>query len=314
MNGRLALTLYLVVIIGSGPLVASETQRVGGDGGNRTVTMDCGSGAFIVGIVAKGGKDIGIAPNIVRRLKFRCQTYNGSTFGSGTTLTTEAIADAQATSEVSGADQTCIAGHVISAVTLKAANYIDRITSADCITPTGGRAGISLNVGGFGGSPKDLICPAAEAMYKVEARVGSSIDSLIGYCRPFVANPDPLAQMNESRSPNPSHTAPVKILPRRSATFSFTVPPGAINQRYLVGITAQTDFLGGASLNPPDYRMELVTPNGNVVATRNVTTNSSAYETISREFSVSGGWKLRVINNKQDVGALDVIAFKVLPP
>jgi hypothetical protein len=313
MIRRLALTLFLVAIAGSGPLVASETVRVGGDGGNRTVTMDCGSGAFIVGIVAQGGKDIGIAPNIVRRLKFRCQTYNGTTFGTSTTLTTEAIADAQATSEFSGADRTCIAGHVVSAINLNAGSYIDRLTEADCISPTGGRAGITLNVGGFGGDRKGLDCPDAEAMYKVVARVGSSIDSLIGYCRPF-GTLDPLASMNESRSPNPSHLAPVKIMPRRSATFSFTVPAGAVNRRYLVGITAQTDFLGGGSLNPPDYRMELITPGGNVVATRNVTTNSTGYETISREFSVSGTWKLRVINNKQDVGALDVIAFKVLPP
>jgi hypothetical protein len=316
MNGRLAVTLSLIVIVGSGALNASETARVGGDGGNRTVTMDCGSGAFIVGIHARGGKDFDFAPNIVRRIRFRCRTYDGTNFGSSATVTTEAIADAQPTSAFNGADVSCNVGFAISEIDLNAAMYIDRVTGATCISPTGGRSGITLNVGGDGGSRKGMNCPAGEAMYKVEARVGSSIDSLIGYCRSLVAvaDVDPLAQMNESRSPKPSHTTPVKIMPLRSATFSFTVPTGAVNQRYLVGITAQTDFLGGGGLNPPDYRMELVTPSGNVVATRNVTTNSSAYETISREFSVSGGWKLRVINNKRDIGALDVIAFKVLPP
>ena len=49
---RLALFLPVLTL-----LADSETARVGGSGGIHTVTMDCGSGSFIVGVSATGGRD-----------------------------------------------------------------------------------------------------------------------------------------------------------------------------------------------------------------------------------------------------------------
>jgi hypothetical protein len=298
------------------PVTAAETQRIGGDGGSRTVNMDCGAGSFIVGVVAEGGRDVLLAPNIVRRLKFRCRSYNGTTFGTTTTLTAEAIADAPARMDQTNASVSCESGKAIVDVTLFAGSYIDQFTSFTCVSPSGGSDNLTVNVGGDGGDRKIMHCPLAEALYKVEARVGSSIDSLKGYCRAFGAlqDADPLTQMNATKSPKPTLEAPIRIMPRKSQSFTFTVPPSGVTRTFVPSITARTDLLGGGSLNPPDYRMELLNPNGGVLATKDIKVNSDFLEGIRYTFNASGTWTLRVTNRKQDIGALEVIAFKIILP
>jgi hypothetical protein len=317
MAGRVVAALLFFAMFGAPASVrAAETQRIGGDGGSRTVNMDCGAGSFIVGVVATGGKDFSLAPNIVRKLRFRCRTYDGTTFGTTTTLTTEAVADAPAKVSISSNSVTCESGNAIFDIDLNAGTYIDRISSFTCVRPTSGSTNLNFNVGGDGGNRQVMHCPLAEALYKVEARVGSSIDSLKGYCRAFgpLEDADALTQMNATRTPKPTNTSPVKIMPRRAASFTFTVPPSGVNQRFVPSITAQTDLLGGGSLNPPDYRMELLNPTGGVLATRNVSGNSVFLEGIAYTFNAAGTWTLRVTNLKQDIGALDVIAFKIILP
>src|SRR4051794_33429855 len=58
----------LVVITAVQPPRVDETRRVGGTGGRRTVTMDCGTSAFVVGITAKGGRDGPFGFNLLRRV------------------------------------------------------------------------------------------------------------------------------------------------------------------------------------------------------------------------------------------------------
>ena len=50
MNSLLRQFVLLASLVGlTGSFRMSETARVGGTGGRRTVTMDCGSGSYIVG-------------------------------------------------------------------------------------------------------------------------------------------------------------------------------------------------------------------------------------------------------------------------
>jgi hypothetical protein len=80
------------------------------------------------------------------------------------------------------------------AIGLRAGTYIDAVLWAAC-RDAGGRpvSGGNLNVGNAGAAgfiPMQVLeCPSGDALYRVDARVGSAIDSLKGYCRPFPLRP-----------------------------------------------------------------------------------------------------------------------------
>lgn len=290
----------------------SETARVGGSGGNRTVSMDCGSGAFIVGVTASGGRDGTFGFNLVRRIKFTCRAFSGATPGASST-TVEAVSDKQATSNQSNGTASCSTGEGMSELELFAGTFIDRVNQANCIPVAGsGMNWIGANIGGDGGSRQFLSCPFNEALYKVEARVGDAIDSLKGFCRAFAtATRSVPQQIDDTGTPSPSDAHPTPIPVGATKVFSFTISNfNATYPTVHVGVTAETDFLGGGSLNLPEFRVELLNPAGVVVA-------SKVFSKVERSticgptylINANGVWKLRVTNLKKDIGTLNVRWF-----
>ncbi len=291
--------------------LVSETPRVGGSGGKRTVTMDCGSGAFIVGATATGGRD-GFGFNLVRKIRFTCRHFTGTTATGATTETTEAVADHQGGLNATAGWGNCTAGRVIHSFEVSAATYIDRLTAGDCIDDGAGVTSIAYNVGGEGGDRRFLACPAAtEGLFKIEARVGDAIDSMKGYCRPFAVAPPPsvLDQILSSPSPKPTSANPLVVSLRTSKTIAFTITDA--NAPYStadVGVSGETDLLGGAGLNLPEFKLELLNPSGTVVASKSFS-NVRAIASLHYHFNVHGTWKLRITNLKRDIGSLNITEF-----
>lgn len=290
----------------------SETARVGGGGGNRTVSMDCGAGAFIVGVTAGGGRDGSFGFNLVRRIKFTCRAFDGATPG-GSSTTIEAVSDKQATTNQSTGTASCPTGEAMGEMELYAGSFIDRVNAANCIT-TGsvGMDWVNANVGGDGGDRHFLSCPFNEALYKVEARVGDAIDSVKGFCRTFAtATRTVPQQLDATANPKPSRASPTVIPVGSSKTFSFTISAFNAGYRTLdVGVTAETDLLGGAGLNPPEFKLELLNPSGTVVVSKSFSkTSDVAICSVTYTIDANGVWKLRVTNLKKDLGSLNVTFF-----
>jgi hypothetical protein len=179
--------LLLGSILGiAGSILTSETERVGGSGGRRMVTMDCGAGSYVVGATASGGKD---APpfgfSLVHRVKLTCRAFTNGMPAASTTQTVEAAGDKSIIEDLTYGSGICPSSHAVRAIQVNAGFYIDRLTNLACAAQGQTRSEVWLNVGGSSGTRGFLECPAAEALYKVEARVGDAIDSLKGYCRPF---------------------------------------------------------------------------------------------------------------------------------
>jgi hypothetical protein len=290
---------------------AGTTAKVGGSGGTSTVTMDCGSSAFIVGLSASGGRDNPIAPNLVRKLRFTCRPFSGTTPGGSTSPTAEAVAGIQGSLNPSQSSVLCPQDKVVAYLEVYAGIYIDRIANAGCKSPSSVQSTLGVNVGGEGGSRQHLECPQGEGLYKVEARVGSSIDSLKGTCLAFgAAAVQPLAvQISTSLSPKPNQSSPVKIVPGSSKDFSFKIA-GSPNERIGIGIAGDTDLLGGGAANPPEFKLEVLTPSGSVAASRTVSKpRAGTVNGVNVTINAAGTWKLRVTNLKKDYGALDVRAI-----
>lgn len=186
----------LLACVAAGALVcagtshASETQRIGGGGGDRTVRMDCGADAFIVSIWAWGGGYFPGDLSLVRALGFGCRG-----FGAIPTETeTNSVAPRMPSSNGTTGTASCIEAAAMYAILLRAGSYIDAMLSAACRDARGRPvSGGTLNVGNAGTAGlipmQALECPAGEALYRVDARVGSAIDSLQGFCRPFPLRP-----------------------------------------------------------------------------------------------------------------------------
>ncbi|HZI67015.1 MAG TPA: hypothetical protein VFF17_10665, partial [Thermoanaerobaculia bacterium] len=288
---------------------ASETKRTGGSGGDRTVTMDCGSNAFIVGVSAKGGKDSLIGMNLVRSVQFKCRPFDGATPGDTTSKTATARGTSSAVMEIREAATDCPKDMVVTELDLYAGWYIDKFEGFECQNSALGSKNVHMSVGGSTGTRSGFQCPAGEGLYRVDARVGGTIDSLKGYCRKFgagVENKWAHMQMDASLRPKVSREAPVKIAPGRSRTFTFTVPEsGTGGSKFLVHVAGETDLLGGGVVNLPDYKVEILNPSGNVVKTQTVT-GTTLMQSIQMTFAAAGGWKVRVTNRKKDYGALDL--------
>ena len=299
----------LILLAFTAPM--SETVRVGGGGGNRTVTMDCGSNAFIVGATATGGRDGGFGFNLLRRVKFTCQSFNGSTPGA-TSTTSEAVADKAATLNVSNGSATCPSANVAYSLDLYAGSFIDRFDGAECRDAVQNQHRIELNIGGDGGSRGLLDCPLGEALFKVEARVGDAIDSLKGFCRAFgsAARSVP-EQITGTGSPNPTSANPLIIPVSSNKSISFTISNfNAAFSSVLVGVSTTTDLLGGGDLNPPDFKVELLDPSGRIVATKSFSKQrSGTILGVNYQINANGTWKLRVTNLKTGLGTLNVTGF-----
>jgi hypothetical protein len=314
--GRARFSVAVVALVALvGVASGSETKRAGGTGGERTVTMDCGANAFIVGASAKGGTDSLVGMNLVRAVQFKCRPFDGATPGDNTTKTVVARGTTSATGMVTEKFVDCPEGMVVVALDLYAGWYIDRFQSISCQDSALGEKNLLLNVGGTTGTRSSCDCPAGEGLYKVEARVGGSIDSLKGYCRKFGAGVEDKwahTQMNASLRPKVAFEAPVKIAPAQSRTFTFTVPEGGTEKNFLLSVAGETDLLGGGLVNQPDYKVELLNPSGDGVKSRTVTGTTNA-QYIPVTFGTAGAWKIRVTNRKADYGALDLKILRFAP-
>lgn len=302
---------FVVLHLGllAAPVGAHTTiERVGGEGGTATVVMDCGPDAFMVGLSADGARDNPIAPNLVRKLRFSCRTFSGTVPGNSTSQTREAAAGVQGNLNPSHGSVQCPQGMVIHDLEINAGLYIDRIARVECRSPSSQQAWLNVNVGGEGGSRQFLQCASGEGLFRVEARIGSSIDSLKGNCRAFgEAAQQPLAvQISSTLRPRPTHAKPEKILPAKAAVFSFRIA-GSVNRNTSIGIFGETDLLGGAAANPPEFKLEVINPAGSVVATRTVRKpRAGTVQSVPVTINAAGSWKLRVTNLKKSYGALDV--------
>lgn len=182
-----ALALFALSV---GPALAGTTAKVGGTGGTRTVVLDCGADSFAIGLYAQGGKDNPlVGMNLVRQIQLRCRKFSNHRplASAPETVTVVAKSDFQATANVStsltrcGSDQAAV-----RSITFQAGGYIDRIEQFQCMGyPTSFDLFNAMNVGGFGGSRIDVVCPKGEALYKLTLRVGGAIDSIVGTCRPL---------------------------------------------------------------------------------------------------------------------------------
>lgn len=304
-------SIILLVLL-AGIASASETARAGGGGGTRSVIMDCGSNAFIVGVSALGGKDGQFGFNLVRKINFICQAFNGTTPTGSTTPTVEAAGSKPALFSVSADSRNCPDGSVVKIVETLAGSFIDRLDGFSCNNASGPSGEVPMNIGGDGGSRVSLLCPSQEALFKVEARVGDTIDSLKGFCRPFVSSPptQPVReQILATVTPVPSLSNRVKVGLKSSVSFQFTISNAVVSPEINVGISGETDLLGGGALNPPEFRLELINPSGTVVASKSVKNARSTIQSVKFGFNVNGTWKLKVTNLKEGIGALDIISF-----
>jgi hypothetical protein len=273
--------------------------------------MNCGPNAFMVGVWAEGGRDNPIGFNLVRRIRFTCRSFSGTTPGSTVTQTPEAAGTSGVATTVSRNQVSCPSGMVLTGLDLYAGTYIDRLALMECRDGLAGIALPDVNVGGEGGQRGSFKCPVGEGLYRVDARVGSTIDSLKGYCRPFfsLSRASVEEQFRASLSPNPSR-GPVKILPGRNATFSFEISNTHGVTNASIDINARTDLLGFARMNPPEFRLEVLNPSGRVVASgtfRNTT--EGVLEQVRFTINATGTWKLRVTNLKKTTGALEVTSL-----
>jgi hypothetical protein len=301
----------LVLLTAFQPRV-DATRLVGGSGGRRTVTMDCGTSAFIVGITATGGRDGPFGFNLLRRVKFTCRPFTGTTPGTSTTETAEAVADKAATDNISTGSGRCPSTHVMANLELYAGVFIDRLNTGGCEDALQNQTWVNVNAGGDGGTRDFVACPDGEGLFKVEARVGDAIDSLKGYCHAFVsvASLSVPSQFSATKSPDASPANPVTVPVNSSRTFLFRISNcDAPFANLQIGVSAATDIPGGAALNPPDFKLELIDPTGAVVASQTYGRQRSELFLLTYRINQNGTWRMRVTNLKQQLGTLNVTGF-----
>ena len=312
--GRSFLSAVLALVATAFTARLTELPRVGGDGGRRTVTMECPSGTFMVGVTATGGKEGLIGFNLLHRVKFDCRSFTGTTQGSATSTTIEAVGDKPVTDIVSRGSGTCPTNQVLYALELRAGFFIDRLHNGMCISGAQSQTILNINAGGDAGTRAFLQCPAAEGLYKVVARVGDAIDSLKGYCRAFgsVGTLSVPTQINSTHTPKPSSASPLAVPVNSSRTISFTIASIATASvaNALIGVSVETDLLGGGIANPPDFKVELINPSGVVVASKTFLDARAGFVLgVTYQINANGTWKFRITNLKRDIGTLNVRDF-----
>jgi len=310
-----AVLLITSLVSSTSSFTMSETARVGGSGGRRTVTMDCGTGAYIVGATATGGKETPLLGfSLLHTVKFTCRAFTNGVPATTTTHTAEAVGDKPVADDFTRGWGDCPSTHVVFAVQVNAGFYIDRLTNLICTTPSQAQTDVWLNVGGSSGTRAFMECPAGEALYKVEARVGDAIDSLKGFCRPFgsLSTVSVPSQISSTVSPKPSPASPVAVPVNSTKSFSFAVSNyQSATASVLIGVTAETDLLGGAVMNPPQFKVELINPSGSVVASKSFNNPGPTICGVTFRINANGAWKLRITNLKTTIGTLNVRSFDV---
>ena len=179
------------LILDAGAASGSETPRIGGPGGDRTVRMECGPGTYLTGFSARGGVYFPGDFNVLRRLRFSCRNFTVT--GSLDGATPDGVEPRYGIGQETTASVRCPDGEALHKIVVYAGLYVDSIRFAYCsddnrVFP------LEVRVGGSGGQQASLSCPSGERLYRVDARAGDAIDSLRGYCRRFPPAPvDPNA-------------------------------------------------------------------------------------------------------------------------
>lgn len=179
------------LILDAGAASGSETPRIGGPGGDRTVRMECGPGTYLTGFSARGGVHFPGDFNVLRRLRFSCRNFTVT--GSPDGATPDGVEPRYGIGQETTASVRCPDGEALHKIVVYAGLYVDSIRFAYCsddnrVFP------LEVRVGGSGGQQASLSCPSGERLYRVDARAGDAIDSLRGYCRRFPPAPvDPNA-------------------------------------------------------------------------------------------------------------------------
>ena len=174
---RLMLSV-LVLVVAAGAAEASSTGRCGG-GGPKTKALSCPSGAYVVGISARGTA-------FVDQIGIRCAKFAaaGKRIGQGSWFT-----GGPGGGNFNG-DANCGTTKAVKGISLLAGTYVDKVTEIMCAKRNagGGFAGITdrptIEIGGWGGLYGELKCPASEALSGVTITHGSWVDSITGTCRP----------------------------------------------------------------------------------------------------------------------------------
>jgi hypothetical protein len=306
--------VVLLSLLCASAAFSGETDRVGGTGGERTVTADCGSTGFIVGLEATGGKNASlIGMNLVRTLRFTCRQFSGATGAATTTTTPEMRAGDSASELVSRSTVLCPTSMVISTIEARSAMFVDRLVNTNCRDNGTGLQVMPMNVGGDGGSRTFLSCPQGEGLYKVVARLSGAVDSLKGSCRSItgLASQPVSTQIQNTASPNPSPSTPMRIAAKSSASIRFTILETGVGQSINLGIFGETDLLGGGQLSPAEYKLEVLNPAGTVIASKIVKNPPlGIVQKVAVTFtSASTNWKFR-ITNLRDFGTLEVKVFE----
>lgn len=157
---------------------ASSTGRCGGTGGDRSKTLTCPEGQYIVGFGARYGV-------YVDSISIRCAAFDSAgkrkspgdwktAGGSGGTL----YKDGQ-----------CSGDRALTYFEFSSGGYVDKARSGRCFTrqAEGGFGGsvkdFTVDGGGPGGIYCGMQCPTGEALYEVTVKSGGWVDSIKGKCR-----------------------------------------------------------------------------------------------------------------------------------
>ena len=78
----------------------------------------------------------------------------------------------------------------------------------------------------------------------------------------------------------------------------------------MIGVSGQTDFLGGGNANPAEFKIELINPSGAVVVSKSFSNvQSLVVEGVTFRINANGTWKMRVTNLKKNLGTLNITSF-----
>jgi len=164
---------------------ASETERVGGTGGQRTWRLECEQAdGLLTGMYALGGPRTPLDMSLVRQVGFVCRGFGAGAYERWTQVVPP-VGGFEVINETFN-EVHCPPGEALYAIDVRAGLYVDSIRAVRCRNRAGRASSpIQVNVGGSGGQDWSLQCPAGEALYRVDAKAGTAIDSLKGYCRRF---------------------------------------------------------------------------------------------------------------------------------
>jgi hypothetical protein len=287
----LLLCVAACALLHPGTSRAAMTGRIGGDGGAKTQRVECNyANAFLTSFTAKYipvSKDF----YVLRAIRFSCIVAAGSEQGSKWTLDSDVEAAPVSIDPTYGPvlgsgevmeSFACSSDQALYRISAYTGSYVDAIDSAGCRRRDGSASTavseppLFTRPGRRDGTYRSLTCPSGQALYRIDARVGSAVDSLQGYCRTF---PPQVADPN----------APVfDAAPAQGSTVAVSAVTGGEIALRAHGVMRPVTMSHQVS-GPYASRFALATPLGPIgTGTAALLTTSIAATTVSRVLRVSG--------------------------